>query len=524
MTQLENFDNFNSNGEKVYPMEANGHVEEPTTVNKFKRALPQFLAVGAKNMLLLTFGTTLGFATILIPALKEGIELKATTEERNLIGSLNLFLVPVGCFCSGPISQTFGRKRTMMMMTVPFITSWIIFYYSYNMTMIYVALVISGLTGGLSEAPVLTYVAEITEPTYRGMLSATSTMTVILGIFLQMLTGSLVSWKTTALINILYPVMCFCALFFVPESPYWLASKGRIAEAERSLCWLRGWTSPTEVNTEFHQITDMVKSVKINAKENSILKNLHHYNKKNFYKPFILVAITFFVSTFNGSLVLQTNAVEIFEGLKSPIEKYTATVFLGLTEFVSSVVCAFIIHILGKRKLTFFSVGGTFFCYLLLAIYGYLIRNNHIDTSHYAWLPTTLLIGSAFFSHVGIRLIPWVLSGEVFSSQVRGTATGIAGSLYYIFGAIANLVFEPMTTWITLPGTFVFNTCINLVGVITLYFIMPETEGRTLKEIEEHYLGIQKLKHRPTKEKIASKEKWAATNPQPINDDLESKI
>lgn len=158
--------------------------------------------------------------------------------------------------------------------------------------------------------------------------------------------------------------------------------------------------------------------MKANTKENSRFKNLHHYNKKSFYKPFILVAITFFVSTFNGSSVLQTFAVDIFGGLKSPIDKYTATVILGLTEFLSSVVCAFVIHIIGKRKLTFISVGGTFVCYLFASIYGYLIRDNHINTTRYSWLPTTLLIGSAFFSHVGIRLIPWVLSGEVFSSQV----------------------------------------------------------------------------------------------------------
>lgn len=81
-----------------------------------------------------------------------------------------------------------------------------------------------------------------------------------------------------------------------------------------------------------------------------------------------------------------------------------------------------------------------------------------------------------------------------------------------------------MLIWFTLPGTFVFNACVNFFGVIILYFIMPETEGRTLKEIEEHYSGVQKLKHIPKKEKMASKEKWAATNPQPINDDLESRI
>ena len=113
----------------------------------------------------------------------------------------------------------------MMMANIPFILAWIMYHYASNSTMLFVSLAITGLTGGLLEAPVMTYVAEVTQPHLRGMLSATSTMSVILGIFAQMLTGSLVSWRTTALINIAYPLMCFCALCFVPESPYWLASK-----------------------------------------------------------------------------------------------------------------------------------------------------------------------------------------------------------------------------------------------------------------------------------------------------------
>lgn len=523
MTQLENFDHFHSNGEKVSPVEANGYVLEPP-VHKFKQALPQFLAVGAKNLLLLTFGTSLGFSTILIPVLQKGEDIEVTMDELTWISSINLFLVPFGCLVSGPLSQTFGRKKTMMMANIPFIMAWILYHYSYNSAMLFASLAITGLTGGLLEAPVMTYVAEITQPKYRGVLSATSTMSVILGIFIQMFTGSLVSWRTTALINITYPVMCLCALVFVPESPYWLANKGRMTDAENALCWLRGWVKPVHVKEEFQQISELVKSVQADTKTNSKLKILKHYHKRNFYVPFLLVAITFFVSTFNGSSTLQTYAVLIFEGLDTPIDKYTATVFLGLTEFIACVVCSFVIHFTGKRKLTFFSVGGTFFCFLFAAIYGYIIKHNKMDTSHYSWLPTTLMISSAFFSHVGIRLIPWVLSGEVFSSQVRGTATGIAGSLFYIFSSIANKIFLYMVESLTLPGTFLCSACINLGGVIVLYFIMPETEGRTLKEIEEHYAGIQNLKHRPKKESLPTKEKWAATNPTPINDDIESKF
>lgn len=110
-----------------------------------------------------------------------------------------------------------------MLTNIPFVIAWLIYHYSSNPGMLFTALAMTGLTGGFLEAPVLTYVAEVTQPNLRGMLSATSSMSVILGIFTQMLSGSLAHWRTVAMINLTYPIICFLALCLVPESPHWLA-------------------------------------------------------------------------------------------------------------------------------------------------------------------------------------------------------------------------------------------------------------------------------------------------------------
>lgn len=190
-------------------------------------------------------------------------------------------------------------------------------------------------------------------------------------------------------------------------------------ESEKALCWLRGWVSPAHIKQEFQQMCESVKISQVNTSEKTKANPMEHYKKRNFYVPFMLVAISFFISAFGGSITLQTFAVIIFKGLDAPINKYTATVFLGLAEFIATIMCAVLIHFTGKRKLTFFSILGTFLCFFVSAVYGYLLNSNGIDTSNYAWLPTTLMIGAAFFSHVGIRLLPWILAGEVFTSQVR---------------------------------------------------------------------------------------------------------
>ncbi|XP_011175856.1 facilitated trehalose transporter Tret1 [Solenopsis invicta] len=499
--------------------------DEGAYISKLRQAVPQCCAVGAKNLLLITFGSTLGFSTILIPALqKEDSDIKVTMEELTWIGSLNLFLVPLGCLASGPLSQYLGRRKTMMLANIPFVIAWLIFHYASNPTMLLASLAMTGLTGGLLEGPVITYVAEVTQPYLRGMLSATSSMAVILGIFTQMLSGSLVDWRTVALINLTYPILCFLALCLVPESPHWLAVKGRLEESEHALCWLRGWVGPSHVRNEFKALCESVQKPADNTGSDKE-EIWRAYTKRTFYLPFILVATGFFISNFGGSATLQTFAVVIFAKLNAPIDKYTATVFLGVAQLIGTILCVLTIHLMGKRKLSFLSVGGSGICFLITAIYGYLNEAGYFDGVKYSWVPTTLMIGGAFSANLGIRTLPWILAGEVFPVKVRSTATGAAGMIAYVMASISNKTFLYMINGMSLSGTFFFYSLVNLVGLCVLYVILPETEGRTLREIEEHYAGIQNLKNRPSKEQRADKEKWAVTNPAIVYDEsAESKL
>ncbi|XP_036149477.1 facilitated trehalose transporter Tret1 [Monomorium pharaonis] len=497
--------------------------DEEAYISKLRQAIPQCCAVGAKNLLLITFGSTLGFSTILIPALqKEDSDIKVTMEELTWIASLNLFLVPFGCLASGPLSQYLGRRKTMMLANIPFVIAWLMFHYASKPAMLLVALAMTGLTGGLLEGPVITYVAEVTQPYLRGMLSATSTMAITVGVFTQMLSGSLVGWRTVALINLTYPLLSFFALCLVPESPHWLAAKDRLKESERALCWLRGWVGPSVVRNEFEALRDSIqKSIQTDTDKEEIWRA---YTKRTFYLPFFLVSAGFFISNFGGS-TLQTFAVVIFEKLNAPIDEYTATVFLGVAQVIGIILCVLIIHLMGKRRLTFLSVGGSGICLLIIAIYGYLNNAGYFDGIRYSWIPTTLLIGSAFATNLGIRTLPWILAGEVFPVKVRSTATGAAGMVAYVMASIANKTFLYMMNGMSLPGTFLFYSLINLAGLCLLYAILPETEGKTLREIEEHYAGIQNLKNRPKKEQQATKEKWAVTNPAIVYDEsTESKL
>jgi MFS family permease len=69
-------------------------------------------------------------------------------------GSINLICVPLGSLLSGSLTQSIGRKRSMILVNVPFIVAWVVFHYANSVGMLYASLVLTGLGGGLLEAPV----------------------------------------------------------------------------------------------------------------------------------------------------------------------------------------------------------------------------------------------------------------------------------------------------------------------------------------------------------------------------------
>lgn len=79
---------------------------------------------------------------------------------------------------------------------------------------------------------------------------------------------------------------------------------------------------------------------------------------------------------------------------------------------------------------------------------------------------------------------------------MRSGASGLSGGTGYVFGFLANKLFLKMLATLTLPGTFWFYSMVGLSGAALLYFVLPETEGRSLVEIEEHFSGGKSLNPR----------------------------
>ncbi|KAG5878639.1 hypothetical protein JTB14_008679 [Gonioctena quinquepunctata] len=482
---------------------------------EWRQALPQILAVCVKNMLLLVFGMSLGFPTIIIPALSAS----DTEEEITLgpnsiswIGSINLICVPLGCIMSGFITHSIGRKRTMQIVNIPFLMAWLLFYFSTEDWQIFLASCMTGLSGGLLEAPVLTYVAEITQPHLRGILSTTSTMTVVLGILSQFILGTFFRWRTVTLVNCAVPMISFTSLMFIPETPTWLITKNRLEESKKSIAWLRGWTTIVNVENEFQelhkQITATNNDIHTQNTIDKMLQSMRLFGKRNFIRPYLLIILGFFLCHFNGNTPLQAYAIKIFKVLRAPISEYYSTVLMGVAQLLGCILSVSLISFFGKRVINFISLFGSGFCFLVVGTYAFIndihrldeksefnsINNALASEDSYQWMPVIFLVSSAFFTYFAIKILPWILIGELYSNDIRATASGLSAGIGYIIGFLANKLFLEMVATFTLPGVFWFYGSVGILGTIVLYFALPETEGKSLFEITEHFAGRSKLR------------------------------
>ncbi|KAG5863184.1 hypothetical protein JTB14_030568 [Gonioctena quinquepunctata] len=94
----------------------------------------------------------------------------------------------------------------------------------------------------------------------------------------------------------------------------------------------------------------------------------------------------------------------------------------------------------------------------------------------------------------------------------------------YVIGFLANKFFLDMVSSFTLPGVFWFYGCVGILGTVVLYFTLPETEGKTLFEITEHFSGRNKLSNEVRRKRILSGQCNTAFEVEAQNETVQSRL
>ncbi|XP_063698880.1 facilitated trehalose transporter Tret1-2 homolog [Culicoides brevitarsis] len=433
-------------------------------------------------------GMIFGYSATLLPELQRAeSEISVSDTTGSWIASLCLLPTAVGCLLGGFSIEKFGRKKAHILLSIPLLLGWTFIYFAHNLEMLLVGRILSGLSVGLMGPACSVYLSEMSDPKYRGLFLGTPSMALSIGILVIHIIGTFLSWRLTALVSCSIPILCVFCMAMVPESPSWLLSKGKFDEAAKAFKWLRGGSMESE--QEFKSMSEKQKQSQASEVETLPfwVKLRLNARKPEFYKPFSIVFLCFFIMQLSGPNTMAFYSVNVMrETLGSGINEYVAMIIIDLLRAFMSIVACFMLKIAKRRFLAIFSGVGTVLS--LFSLSGYLtLAKMYPEVTQFSWLSLLFLILYIIFISIGIFPLPWCVNGELLPLAMRGFGSSINTFFNFIWCFVVIKTAPGMFSSFGMEGTFLFYGCICLVGTILIFFVLPETKNKTLVEIEAHF-------------------------------------
>ncbi|XP_073973311.1 facilitated trehalose transporter Tret1-like isoform X2 [Rhodnius prolixus] len=470
------------------------------------RCLAQVVACTANNLIVLSIGLVISFPTILLGALYTNPQETLTLDDEQASWFGSIFV--------GLIMEPLGRKRSMILLNIPFLIGWTMIVFAESAGLLFAAGAILGFGVGCTEAPAITYIGEVCEPKYRGALSAFAVMWFQLGYLCVYGLGSVLSWRyiaavcvgvqvltalSVAMVSLAAKVTLEVVSYMIPETPLWLISKGRIQSAEKALCWLRGWTKPESVKEELNRLIEYHRTVQEDFQEQnqkvlastgsqeiliprkiSLKERIKYFFRPEMRQPLSIVIWYMFFVYATGLQTVRPYFMHIFSELNVvDMGAHQLTVLMAVLGLAGTILCTLTVRHSGKRTLSLLSVGGCGLCTLGLSLVGFLVLP-------YSWSVPLLLLFS-LFTGLGLAPLPWMLQSEMYPFYGKCMAIGIASALSYLMGFCAIKSFLALEKILQLSGVFLLFTSLSVFAGIYLAVRLPETEGKTFGEIQSRF-------------------------------------
>ncbi|KAI3664968.1 hypothetical protein L6452_43583 [Arctium lappa] len=417
------------------------------------------------------YGSAVGFSS---PA-QTGImdDLGLSLKEYSVFGSILTIGAMIGAVMSGKIADKFGRRRTMGLSQMFCLFGWLAILYSEVSWLLDAGRLLIGYGIGVISYVVPVYIAEITPQNLRGSFTTANQLLISIGISVMWLIGILIPWRTLALIGTVPCLLQVLGLFFIPESPRWLAKIDRWKDCESALQRLRGENA--EISEEAAEIRDYTETLQ----QLSETKFFDLFQPE--YAKSLIVGVGLMVlQQFGGvnAIAFYANSIFISAGFSSSI----GSIALVLVQVPCTLLGVLLMDVSGRRPLLMVSAAGTCLGCLLLGI-SFLLQDLRQNKG---LSPILALVGVLVFKgsfSLGMGGIPWVIMSEIFPINIKSSAGSLVTLVNWFGSWIVSYSFNFLMKCST-EGTFFMFSSVCFFTVLFVAKLVPETKGRSLEEIQ----------------------------------------
>lgn len=428
------------------------------------------------------FGYDIGVMTGALPFLQSDWNLAGEAAAIGMITSAVMLGAIFGGALAGNMSDKIGRRKMILISAVVFVVGSLLSASSPEggVTFLIISRIILGLAVGAASALVPAYMSEMSPAKLRGRLSGINQVMIVSGMLLSYIVDYILkglpdamAWRLMLGLAAVPAIILFLGVMLLPESPRFLVKTGKLEEAKTVLGYIR---KPSEVESEYAEI--LATSVEDEAEKEQPWSVLI----SDKYRPLVIAGV--------GVAALQQfqGANAIFYYIPLIVEKATGhaaseALLWPIIQGIILVLGALLFLVIADKfnRKTLLKVGGVVMglSFILPAVI-----SNFVDPQTSSVLILLFLsIYVAFYSCTWAPLT-WVLVGEIFPLAIRGKASGVASSFNWIGSFLVGLLFPIMTASLSQEVVFAIFGIICLIGVCFVTFLVPETKGKTLEEIE----------------------------------------
>ncbi|XP_028090457.1 sugar transporter ERD6-like 7 isoform X2 [Camellia sinensis] len=391
-----------------------------------------------------SLGTCVGYSSPVQSAITEDLNLSIA--EYSLFGSILTFGAMAGAITSGPIADFIGRKGAMRTSSAFCVAGWLAIYFAKGSLALDIGRVATGYGMGVFSYVVPVFIAEIAPKNLRGALTTLNQLMIVCGVSVSFIIGTVLSWRALALTGLIPCAILIFGLFFIPESPRWLAKVGQRKEFEAALQKLRGKDADTSQEAAEIQI----------AVGLMVCQQLGGINGVCFYNT------------------------SIFESAGFPSN--VGTIIYACLQVVITALGATLIDKAGRKPLILVSASGLVLGSVLTAIAFYLKTYEIAPEASPIFAVTGILVYIGSFS-IGMGAVPWIIMSEIFPINVKGIAGSLTTLVTWIMAWLASYTFNYLMSWSSY-GTFILYGAVNAIAIVFVVKVVPETKGRTLEQIQ----------------------------------------